>query len=63
MNITSKSQKPTNIHQWKPKSNGPVLLKITITVEPLLSSHLGGNGKWLLNRGWPLNRGSTVLVY
>ena len=39
--------------------------KVRYTVEPLLSSHPRGNGKWLLNRGWafnrwPLNMGSTV---
>ena len=28
------------------------------TVEPLLSGHPHGNGKWPLNRGWPLKRGS-----
>ena len=26
------------------------------TVEPLLSGHPRGNGKWLLKRGWLLNR-------
>ena len=28
-------------------------------VEPLLSGHPRGNGKWSLNRGWPLNHGSS----
>lgn len=35
-------------------------LKLANTVEPLLGGHLlyfRGTGKWLLNEGWPLNRG------
>ena len=28
----------------------------TSTVEPLLSGHPQGQGKWPLKRGWPLNR-------
>ena len=35
------------------------------TVEPRLSGHPRGNGKWLLNRGWPLNWGfiySIILI-
>ena len=30
-----------------------------LTVEPLLSGHPQGKGKWPLNRGWPLNKGSS----
>ena len=31
------------------------------TVEPLLSDHPRGTGKWSLNRGWPLNRGLSEI--
>ena len=34
---------------------------VTATVEPLLSGHPWGNGKWQLNRGWPLKRGSSEI--
>ena len=30
-------------------------------VESLLSGHPRGNGKWTLNRGWPLKRGSSEI--
>ena len=31
------------------------------TVEPLLSGYPRGTGKWPLNRGWLLNRGSSEI--
>ena len=36
-----------------------VIIIIIITVEPLLCGHPPGKGKWPLNRGWLLNKGSS----
>ena len=33
------------------------------TVEPLLSGHPRGIGNWPLNRGWPLNKGSSGIKF
>ena len=35
----------------------------TYTVEPLLSGHPRGIGNWPLNRGWPLNKGSSGIKF
>ena len=34
-----------------------MLVYLIHTVEPSLNGHPTGTGKWLLNGGWPLNRG------
>ena len=38
-------------------------LKNGNTVEPLLSGHPRGIGNWPLNRGWPLNKGSSGIKF
>ena len=35
--------------------------KVKYSRTPILSGHPRGSGKWLLNRGWPLNRGSSEI--
>ena len=42
---------------------GRVKGKKPYTVEPLLSGHPRGIGNWPLNRGWPLNKGSSGIKF
>ena len=37
--------------------------KLADKVEPLLSGHPRGIGNWPLNRGWPLNKGSSGIKF
>ena len=39
------------------------LTNLINTVEPLLSGHPRGIGNWPLNRGWPLNKGSSGIKF
>ena len=50
------------VHNGTQNSSVSVFMVHT-TVEPLLSGHPRGIGNWPLNRGWPLNKGSSGIKF